>query len=314
MHTPKDYLGYDNLNNELDLAAKLALEKETVLANAPCAQAGDTDEIKDMCYELMVRLSYLNQQEDLGALVMRQGRQCLTETELDEINNVQIEENHPLNCAKMNAKPFPYFDAGLMMLRNTGFFSFFSSRNNNFSNRDQKGVLCIGDDTDCPTNQIGGVSLLQQPPSYLSGDEPAKARSSKGKCIDTLNNGGGANANGATSCAVGDNSDASTLNGETFTVQEGDNDNYGDGNKDGCTVFSNNPFGSDSTIESQVTLAIILFFVGLVFAWLAYYLYNRWKASHEGDGKFRGDTAWQGAAGALQMMNPFKKVPTEAVV
>ncbi|CAM9102097.1 unnamed protein product, partial [Ectocarpus fasciculatus] len=121
MHTPKDYLGYDNLNNGLSLSEKRASEMDA----------------------LMVRLSYLNQQEDLGALVLRQGKQCLTEEQLDEIGNNQVAENHPLNCAKMNAKPFPYFDAGLMMLRNTGFFSFFSSRNNNFSNRDQKGVICI---------------------------------------------------------------------------------------------------------------------------------------------------------------------------
>lgn len=314
MQTPKDYLGYDPLNNDLTLSQKIAAEKEALLANAPCYKSGDSVEIMDMCYELLVRLSYLNQQADIGALLLRQGRQCLTEEELENLNNNQIAENHPLNCAKMNAKPFTYFDGGLMMLRKMGFFPFFSSRNNNFSNRDQKGVICIGD---CPTNQIGGVDLLQQPPSYNSGQERPKARSSKGSCEDTLNSGDGANANGATSCAVGEDSATGILQGESFTIQEGDNDNYGDGNSDGCTVLSDRFLTSADTIEEQVTLAIILFFVGLVFAWIAYYLFNRWKASHAEDGKFRGDTSWQGStgiAGVFEMMNPFKKVPTEAVV
>ena len=197
-----------------------------------------------------------------------------------------------------------------MMLKNTGFFSFFSSRNNNFSNRDQKGVICIGDDADCPVDQIAGLSLLQQPPSFLSGSE--KARSNKGVCVDTLNSGEGANANGATSCAT---SDDEVLTEETSTVQEGDNDNYGDGNLNGCSVLSDRSFLSGTnSIEEQVALAIILFFVGLVCAWLAYFLYNRWKASHAEEGKFRGDKSWQGTTGFFEMINPFKKVPTEAVV
>jgi hypothetical protein len=309
-HTPKDYLGYE-LDADLTLEEKIALEKMAVLLNAPCydpATDSANQDVKDTCYELMVRLSYLNQQKDLGALVMRQGMECLTEAELDELP-LETAQNHPRNCAKINSKPWPYFDAGLMMLRNSGFFSFFSSRNNNFSNRDQKGVICIGDDTVCPTDQIGGISLLQQPPTYLSG---TAKRSNKGVCIDTLNDPDGANANGATSCVT---SVDDILEGETSVVQEGDNDNYGDGNLNGCSVLADRSFlsGTD-TIEEQVALAIILFFVGLVFAWLAYYLYNRWKASHQEDGKFRGDKSWQGAGGFFEMINPFKKVPTEAVV
>ena len=61
-----------------------------------------------------MRLAYLNQQSDLGSLGLRRGRPCLTQDELDDIDNKQQRENHPLNCAKMNAKPYPYFDAGVM--------------------------------------------------------------------------------------------------------------------------------------------------------------------------------------------------------
>ena len=105
MHTPKDYLGYA-VGANLTLTQKMAAEKDAVLANAPCYKTGESTTVKDMCYDLMVRLSYLNQQEDLGALVMRQGMNCLTEEELNEMNQ-QEAENHPRNCAKMNAKPWP---------------------------------------------------------------------------------------------------------------------------------------------------------------------------------------------------------------
>ena len=47
---------------------------------------------------------------------------------------------HPLNCAKINAKPYPYFDAGLMLLRKSGWFPFYSSRNNNFRSDGMGGV------------------------------------------------------------------------------------------------------------------------------------------------------------------------------
>ena len=41
---------------------------------------------------------------------------CLTEEKLDQIKNKNERENHPLNCAKLNAKPYPYFDGGLMKM------------------------------------------------------------------------------------------------------------------------------------------------------------------------------------------------------
>ena len=67
----------------------------------------------------------------------------MTEAQLDNINNQQERENHPLNCAKLNAKPYPYFDGGIMSARKAGQFAYFSSRNNNFSNRDQTGNICV---------------------------------------------------------------------------------------------------------------------------------------------------------------------------
>merc|ERR1712005_71939 len=66
-------------------------------------------------------------------------------------------ENRPQNFAKLNGKAHPYFDAGIVTIKSgTGAqpatagtkargktYSFFSSRNNNFSNRDQTMDICV---------------------------------------------------------------------------------------------------------------------------------------------------------------------------
>ena len=46
-----------------------------------------------------MRLAYLNQQGDKGALSLRRSEACLTVAELNAIGNKQLRENHPLNCA-----------------------------------------------------------------------------------------------------------------------------------------------------------------------------------------------------------------------
>merc|ERR1711916_384213 len=47
------------------------------------------------------------------------------------------------NCMKLNTARTPYFDAGLVSLQNPGTFTYMSSRNNNFTNRSQKGVIYV---------------------------------------------------------------------------------------------------------------------------------------------------------------------------
>jgi len=47
------------------------------------------------------------------------------------------------NCAKLNGNPTGYWDGGLHKFNRTGTFNFMSSRNNNFSNRGQKGTWII---------------------------------------------------------------------------------------------------------------------------------------------------------------------------
>jgi len=57
-------------------------------------------------------------------------------------NNQNNVETDPQNCMKLNAAP-AYFDAGLVMINKTGTHYFMSARNNNFSNRGQKGEIDI---------------------------------------------------------------------------------------------------------------------------------------------------------------------------
>jgi hypothetical protein len=82
--------------------------------------------------------------------ILRSGAEsCLTQEELENINNQNEREYHPRNCAKMNAAFHPYFDGGIQQVTaKKKAYSFFSSRNNNFSNRDHTMAICVDLD-DC---------------------------------------------------------------------------------------------------------------------------------------------------------------------
>jgi len=69
---------------------------------------------------------------------------CLSYDELltKNANNQNDVETDTQNCMKLNAAP-AYFDAGLIKMNQTGTFYYMSSRNNNFSNRGQKGEIDI---------------------------------------------------------------------------------------------------------------------------------------------------------------------------
>jgi hypothetical protein len=70
---------------------------------------------------------------------------CLTYEDLAKknANNENNIEQDKANCMKLNAAPTPYFDGGLIRMNLTGTFYYMSSRNNNFSNRGQKGEMII---------------------------------------------------------------------------------------------------------------------------------------------------------------------------
>jgi len=48
------------------------------------------------------------------------------------------------NCMFLGCAKTPYFDAGLMQMSVTGRFAYMGSRNNNLSNRSQKGIIIVG--------------------------------------------------------------------------------------------------------------------------------------------------------------------------
>jgi len=300
-NVPRDYLNHSRDDTTINDNTKVLLSKNAVAAFAPCTD-GTTD--VDHCYAQVLRLAFLGQHTDEASLDLRDQKACLTQDELDNILNSAERENHPLNCAKMNAKPFPYFDGGIMMMLRSGFFSFFSSRNNNFSNRQQIGVICvIGDGETCDLDPNSGVIQDENPMTNGKGAmTPTNQKHSV--CIDEASDPDGANTNGARSCAT--TSTQGILSKETFNVQEGDNDKFGDGNKNDCPVLTVNQLFNAKDPETQLTLAFILLAVGMFFSWACYYAYNRCYGNKDANAEHRGQMSWQKEQGDSLIKDDFK--------
>mmetsp|Transcript_35842 Transcript_35842/g.70418 ORF Transcript_35842/g.70418 Transcript_35842/m.70418 type:complete len:729 (+) Transcript_35842:95-2281(+) len=101
---------------------------------------------------------------------------CLTQNQLNNINNENARENNVKNCAFLNragispesqGKGTPYFDGGVIKFSGENRdVKFMSSRNNNFSNRDTKVVLRFRKDATAP---VAPSALEETKP------EPSKA-------------------------------------------------------------------------------------------------------------------------------------------
>mmetsp|Transcript_41361 Transcript_41361/g.95541 ORF Transcript_41361/g.95541 Transcript_41361/m.95541 type:complete len:957 (+) Transcript_41361:51-2921(+) len=288
---PMDYLGYkaataeddDDNPSGLNYNAKVAMMKETMVNNTPCG--GDAD-----CFDSIIRLSYLNQQSDGGSLGFRDENDCLTEAQLDNINNQQERENHPLNCAKLNAKPYPYFDGGIMNARKAGQFAYFSSRNNNFSNRDQTGNICVrgiksdGTEEKCEVDTSTFTLQGANPAISTASMRISSGTAAPAKCTDSANGegSGAANDQGASSCLTDDSgTDDDMLSGSTFTVEQAANDAMGDGDERSCeeiTFFYSLPDAAKKAI-----LAVVLLSVGCASGYAAWFVYNRVQAQRKKD-------------------------------
>ena len=288
---PMDMLGVASKDDiDKDFSNSVTLAKDTIMPHVPCA--GGNAASDSACYEMVQRLAYLNQQSDGGSLELRTSRgttgNCLTEEELDAIKNKNERENHPLNCAKLNAKPYPYFDAGVMRLNQGGKYAYFGSRNNNFSNRDQTGVVCVrGNKPGGGTETCDSVNgVLQDENQMIS----TAAIRSKSFCTDEASDYEKGNNFGAASCIVIDDV---LLAAETAATTQADNDAMGDGNETPCDVIIF--FFENATLTQKVGLAIALLFVGMGSAWGGYYTYNRYDAIKNAGKKFAGNTKWKGA-------------------
>jgi hypothetical protein len=79
-------------------------------------------------------------QEDLKTLAYIRQNNCYTTTEI--LTTRKNSNQDPKSCHYLNGAPTPYFSL-LAMARDVGTMYYFSTRNNNFSNRSQKGILVV---------------------------------------------------------------------------------------------------------------------------------------------------------------------------
>jgi len=190
------------------------------------------DENGDADAEMMKKMAFLQHSEQLAA----QGQTCLTQEDLNDINNENQRNNNPRNCAKVNTE-HPYFNGGVQTVQPAGnggkMFGFFSSRNNNFSNRDQTMGICVGMGTNCVFTQEAG--------------NPAAADYGDRERVEPPSN---------------------VIEGDLVEDSPVDNDGFGDGFQFGCTQTA--PSG-ESSKYSEGEVAGIVFasiaagaFVGLV--------------------------------------------------
>jgi hypothetical protein len=89
--------------------------------------------------EIMFRWGFLAQ-EDIDQNNGNEG--CLSENTIDDNN----EEQNARTCGKLNPIG-PYYDAGLTQVTRAGQWGYQSTRENNFSNRSQKGQIIVSDGT-----------------------------------------------------------------------------------------------------------------------------------------------------------------------
>lgn len=90
----------------------------------------------------IMKLAFINQVEILKA---NGNKKCKTLPQLNAITDQNERERDPENCSLLNAASTPYFDGGLVKMEKAGQFPFYSTRNNNFSNRNHAGIFCVSD-------------------------------------------------------------------------------------------------------------------------------------------------------------------------
>jgi len=200
-------------------------------------------------------LAYIGQDAQIAA---RNVGSCLTQDQLDAINNKNRRENHPLNCAKLNAAQHPYFDAGAVKVDNRGRFTAQSTRNNNFSNRDQTLNMCVAADdndlTNCHTATLNPSTGA--PNAHFSGGKTAAV-------IDGI--------------SIENNDPAvDAIAGETTAPIEKDNDGVGDGEKEACEARLHD-FLSSIGIAGIIAIALALLMTGIIGTLIVQGLIRRYK-------------------------------------
>jgi len=95
--------------------------------------------------DLTFQMAYINQYNGVQCASQTDTNCCLTLAQLQAKDNgdANAQEQDIQNCGKLNAVGANYFDGGLVMMQSAGVFNYMSSRNNQFTNRSQKGQITI---------------------------------------------------------------------------------------------------------------------------------------------------------------------------
>lgn len=250
-----------------DITSAAALAGATMFVDANGAPDMDT----------VMELAFLNQKEDLAA----RGRRCLTQEELEDISNKNERENHPQNCAKINAAFTPYFDAGLKTMRAQGAFTYFSSRNNNFSNRDQTGRICVRDPNGNANSACGPLDS-----SGARGVQNIGYNVISDRLVDNT---------------------GQVLTEETFAFNEKDNDSFGDGERDDCEEMRWEMPGVSA--GGAVAIAFVCFGVGIAATIGTQYGMQRYREKHGIKPGEPLNCFKRGDATPHQRLNSTKKAP-----
>jgi len=95
--------------------------------------------------DLTFKMAYINQYDGRQCQSQADTKCCYTLAQLNAKhgNNAGNKQDDIQNCAVLNAEGANYFDGGLVKMIQSGSFNYMSSRNNNFTNRSQKGILNV---------------------------------------------------------------------------------------------------------------------------------------------------------------------------
>jgi len=91
--------------------------------------------------EKALHLAHLNQYDGTVCATTTSVDCCLTLEQLKTLGNPNEDVR---NCAKLNDPKRAHFDGGVVQMKTAGTYYYMSSRNNNFSNRSQKGTVTVG--------------------------------------------------------------------------------------------------------------------------------------------------------------------------
>jgi hypothetical protein len=129
-------------------------------------------------------MAHINQFDKVQCEAQNQVSCCLTLEQLEAKHggNNNGKQQDPQNCAVLNGRGGNSFDSGLVKMTEAGTFHYMSSRNNNFTNRSQKGTIVVGSVFSVPTM----VAMAAGGGAAITGVAVAGSAWSGGGCLSTV--------------------------------------------------------------------------------------------------------------------------------